>query len=519
MKRKNKLQLIIAIGLLSLTFFTSVYANNTTNDARKLFLDNNAIIYEINMRTFNANDINGNGIIDFDLGEVSGNFTNAIERLDEMQAMGINMLHVLPITQTGKTKALGTAGSLYAAASFNKINEQLNDKNSTLTLTDQAKKFVEEAHKRGIRIILDIPACGAYDLYLQRPELFVKDKEQIPVIPADWTDVRLLNAGNETTINDDVFNVYKEFVDMAIDELGVDGIRADVAHCKPAKFWKELISYSRKKDPQFLWLAESSDSWHDAISTYGVFTSYDKLLDAGFDGYYGSFFNLKTWHTAEELINHIQFNQSLAKTFTTPKSVIGSFTTHDELSPVLINGIPYSSMIIWLNATLPINSYFVDGFATGDDYVYDWANQKAETSFTDDDYYFAHRGKIDIFNFSRKPGKDNQELLQEFTAANKFKKSIAPIITHGKFTPLKTNFESVFAYAMSYNNNTVLVYGNLDFDNPATDINIKIPGLTKDVINIPAKARIQPELSNGRITVDLNPGEINVFLLEDFELK
>ena len=517
MKRLNKYKLMISIGLAAMTMFAQVNAQNVNNDARKLFLENNAIIYEINMRTFNAKDTNGNGIIDFNLGEESGSFINAIDRLDEIQAMGINMLHILPVTPTGKTKALGTAGSLYAASSFNKINEQLKDKNSKLALNEQAKKFIEEAHKRGIRIILDIPACGAYDLYLQRPELFVKDKEQIPVIPADWTDVRLLNAGNEIAINDDVFGVYKEFVDMAIDELGVDGIRADVAHCKPAKFWKELISYSRKKDPQFLWLAESSDSWHEAISAYGVFTPYDKLLDAGFDGYYGSFFDLKNWHTADELINHIQFNRNISQT--APKSVIGSFTTHDELSPVLINGIPYSTMIIWLNATLPVNSYFVDGFATGDDYVYPWANQKAESSFTDDDFYFAHRGKIDIFNFSRKPGKDNPALLQEFTVANKFKQSIFPIITHGKFTPLKTGHPAVFAYAMSYNNSTVLVYGNLDFDNPSGDVNIKIPGLAEDTINIAVKARLQPKLSSGKMLVQLEAGEINVLLLEHFEVK
>ena len=53
-----------------------------------------------------------------------------------------------------------------------------------------------------------------YDLYLQRPELFVKDKNGQPVVPADWTDVRLFDSGNETKINPDVLKVYKEYVDM-----------------------------------------------------------------------------------------------------------------------------------------------------------------------------------------------------------------------------------------------------------------------------------------------------------------
>ena len=52
------------------------------NDLRTLFLQNKSIIYAINIRTFNAKDTNKNEIIDSD--EESGNFLNAIERLDEI---------------------------------------------------------------------------------------------------------------------------------------------------------------------------------------------------------------------------------------------------------------------------------------------------------------------------------------------------------------------------------------------------------------------------------------------------
>ena len=232
--------------------------------------------------------------------------------------------------------------------------------------------------------------------------------------------------------------------------LGVDGIRADVAHSKPAKFWQELISYSRKKDPQFLWLAESSDSWHEAVSSKAVYTPYDKLLKAGFDGFYGSFFNFKNWKTAKEFQNHIKFVMSLEKVFGEKKSVIGSFITHDELSPILEKGVIYSKMIMWLNATLPVNSYFVDGFDTGDNYIYPWENKKAAKTYTDDDYYFVHRGKIDIFNFSRKPGGKNKLLEDEFIRANSFKFVVYNILkNNGVFKFLNTSVPSIFAYAIS----------------------------------------------------------------------
>lgn len=515
MKILNKLFLILCCSVL--TCQTAFSADVWLNDSRKLFENNAAIIYEINLRTFNAQDANKNGIIDFDEGEESGTFLNAVAKLDELKLKGINMIHVMPVTPVGKTKALGTAGSLYAASSFNTLNPQLKSEKSALTIDEQAMKFIAEAHKRDIRVIIDLPSCGAYDLYLQRPELFVKDRSGQPVVPSDWTDVRLLNAGTEFSINRDVYNLYKEFVDMVIN-LGADGIRADVATSKPAAFWKELISYSRKKDPQFLWLAEASEAWTEPVAAGAVFTPYNKLLEAGFDAYYGNFFELKNWKTSKDLYNSITNAINLQKSYATPKSVIGSFTTHDELSPMLINGQNFSEMIIWLNATLPINSYFVDGFDTGDNYIYNWANKKAIKTYTDDDYYFVHRGKMDIFNFSRSLQGNNKSLRDNFVIANGFKKTFASIMARGKFIILKSDKPNIFSYAMAYNGKTIIVIGNLDYRD-YSDVTIKVPGIKNENIVIPVKIKSIPVIDKGKITEKIMPGEIQVLVVNDLELK
>lgn len=514
----SRFKIFLLTLFITLFITQQAYAANQpwVNDLRKLFLSNSATIYELNIRTFNANDKNGNGIIEFDQDEESGNFINAIDRLDELKNNNINTIHVQPITPVGKTKALGTAGSLYAAAGFDSINPQLKSPKSSLSIEDQARKFIDEAHKRNIRVIIDLPACGSYDLYLQQPELFIKDKNGQPVVPADWTDVRILNAGTEDKINRDVYNLYKSFVDMAMD-LGADGIRADVAPLKPAKFWKELIEYSRKKDNQFMWLAETSDSWTTPLSNYGVYTNYDKLLEAGFDGYYGSWFNLKNWKTSDDLYKHIKFNKELLSKYKDKKSVIGSFTTHDEMSPILINGNKYSEMITWLNVTLPLNAYFVDGFNTGDNYIYFWANKKAPKTYTDDDYYFVHRGKIDIFNFSRRPGTKNPDLSNNFVMATKFKQVIQPMLANGKLTILKSNNPKIFSYAISHNEKTVLVFGNLNFSD-ISEAKIKIPKFNDSLMLIPIKAESVPLYKDKRFNLKLEPGEIIVLLVEGFSI-
>ena len=168
------------------------------NDLRTLFLNNQAIIYEINLRTFNANDANDNDIIDFDdENERKGTFLNAISRLDELKQFNINTLHVLPITKTGKIKALGTAGSLYALSSFSELNPQLSYANDNETIKKEAKKFIEECHKRDIRVIIDLPSCGAYDYFLTNPNLFIKNQNLQSITPLDWVDVRLFMTKDE----------------------------------------------------------------------------------------------------------------------------------------------------------------------------------------------------------------------------------------------------------------------------------------------------------------------------------
>lgn len=507
------------LSIIAILFFTSisnVYAKDLVwkNNLRTQFLNNESVIMEINIRSFNSQDIDGDGFIREDIGEVRGNFINAIDRLDELKNLGVNTIHVLPITPVGKLKALGTAGSLYAAADFDSLNEDLKDKTSKLTLEEQAKKFINEAHKRGISVIVDVPACASYDLYLQRPDLFVNGQSGEPVMPADWTDVRLLSTGTEDKIDINVYTIYKDFVKYMM-SLGVDGIRADVAHCKTMAFWKELIEYSREKDPEFLWLAESSDSWHDAVAPQAVFTSYDKLLEAGFDGYYGSFFNLKDWKNSKELYNQIAFTLNETKKFKDKKSVIGAFTTHDEVSPILLKGPAMSDMIIWLNATLPVDSYFVDGFQTGDDYNYKMGNKLAPASNTDDDTYFTHRGKIDIFNFSRKPGGNNQVLRNDFLLGNNVKKSLMEVLNKGEFTPVKTNNSKVFAYTFEYNNKRVLTIGNLDFKNPIK-ASLKIPKYNKRYNTLPIKISDMPVVSKkGKVSLTLKPGEIVVLVVHD----
>ena len=488
----------------------SQYIQKNKNDLRTLFLSNRAIIYEINLRTFNANDANGNDIIDFDdENERKGTFLNAISRLDELKQFNINTLHILPITKTGKIKALGTAGSLYALSSFDELNPQLSYSYDNETIKKEAKKFVEECHKRDIRVIIDLPSCGAYDYFLTNPNLFVKNQNLQSITPLDWVDVRLFKTKDENgKLFDDLYKEHVKFVDLML-ELNIDGIRADVATIKPYIFWKNLIDYTKSKDSEFLFLAESSDSWNKPVSEYVPFTNYYNLLKAGFDGYYGSFFDLKSYKNVSQFEKLISFNSKLFKKFNNQKSVIGSFSTHDELSPVLVGGKNFSILTMWLNATLNINPYFVDGIYGGDNYIYKFSNKKLKCTFTDNDIAYVHEGKLDIFNFSRKPKTDDIELVGMFKKALDFRVNNQEIINKGQFSILKTSNKNVFAYQIEYNKQKIIVIFNNDYDKSFKNVFVYVD-FNAPLEQITTLSK-NTTFSKNKIITDLQAAEVQVY--------
>ncbi len=501
-------KLIFTLFICFLTSFNSM-ALSWNNDARTLFQENKANVYVLNMRTFAARDINGNGIIDIEQGEKVGTFTEAIKRLESLAFNKINTIHLLPITPVGKIKALGTAGSLYAMDDFSSINPQLDDKTNDLSVLDEARMFIDAAHKKGIRVIVDLPSCGSYDLFLRRPELFERGIDDNGVIPADWTDVRLFRVVEaDGGLNDDLLAEHKKFIDM-LKYIGADGVRADVATIKPYEFWQILINYARRNDPQFLFLAEASESWMEKIGNVNIFTSYDKLLSAGFDVVLGNFMNYQKFSSPEDLFKAYNNAKKLGQVNGVKKSIILNFATHDDISPMLINS-NYPNQLLWLSATLPGNMYFVNGFLTGDFYSYPYANKKAPVSYTDDETYYVHKGKLDIFNFSRRAGGNTLTLTSAYSLASGFKSVLYPLF-ETQPNILKTTNKDIWAYEYSDSKNKVVVIFN---HNPYMEVSgqVSYKGINSFDELMPIKLPSgELTYNKGKFDMRLGPSDIAVF--------
>ncbi len=505
--------------ILFAALFDYAFANEVwINDLRTLYSKGNAVIYGINIRTFAANDINGDGIIEENLGEEKGNFLNAIDRLDDLERSGINVINLLPILPVGKTKALGTAGSLYSPSAFDKLNPQLKASGSQLSVETEAKKFINECHKRHIRVIIDLPAGASFDFYKNNPNLVLKNGNQQPLYVSEFSDTVFLDGGNSPLINRQVFTLYRNFIDMVIN-LGADGVKICSPEIKPKEFWQKLISETRLTQPQFLFMADNQN--RDIFNNAGFKTlSVNELLESGFDGYFNNFDQYNKWNNANELYSLINKDINISKKYGNTKKAAANFVTHMQQSPILYqNGKSRSEMIIWLQSTLPVNSYYIDGFMTGDTYIYPYGNKKAETSETDDLKYFVNRGKIDIYNYSRMPYGAYKDLKRTFVLGNTVKHSSEKYEQNGVSVKIhRTDNSNVFAYERVLDKVSILVVGNLDF-NKDNSASFKIDNAQNNKSIIPITDGDFPTIKEDKFSIELKPGEVFAALLITLQKK
>ncbi|MBO5385661.1 hypothetical protein J6A64_05030 [bacterium] len=491
------------------------------NNLKTLFLTNSANIMAIIPRTFNAKDLNGNEYIDGS--EQCGTFLNAIDRLDEMKSLGINTLHLLPINTPGKNHAKGVAGSVYAPEDLLKIDPMLIDKNDPRSDIEQFKAFIDACHDRDIRVMVDLPSCASYDLYHAKPELMAKERNGMPKTPQGWEDIRMFQPWEDEgkrTLNPELLEYHRKFVDIMID-AGVDGIRADVARAKPVEFWDIIIPYSRKRDPEFGWLAETY-TYEDASPQANM--PYDRPEDslrAGFDTYYGQYHIFHEWTSAKDLHDYVIDNLNMSYRVERGKSLIGSFATHDDISPMFHGGEIYCNMTTGLQVTLPMtNPYFVDGFQSGDYYVYPYKDDYATETMTDKHEREVHWGKLDIFNISRKPGGNDPQIGEFMKSALKFREDYAHVLKRGSYIVLdkeKDKLDQVIAFARHRHGKTLLVLANKNV-NRNVACKVQVPTLRENqkLVNLlPAYGEESKfQVSKGEIAVDLAPGRIHVFEIE-----
>lgn len=193
------------------------------------------IVYEVFPRNFSG----------------EGNFNGVTARLDELKDLGVDVLWLMPIHPLGQKMRKGTIGSPYAVRDYYAINPDYG------TEAD-LKRLVGEAHRRGLKVIIDLVANHtAWDSVMMEHPEFYKQNADGKIIPpvAEWTDVAGLNYENPK-LCEYMLAMLKHWLDPATFDL--DGFRCDVASMVPTSFWEEARAELTKIKPDFMLLAEAS---------------------------------------------------------------------------------------------------------------------------------------------------------------------------------------------------------------------------------------------------------------------
>jgi glycosidase len=155
----------------------------------------------------------------------------------------------MPIHPLGEKMRKGTIGSPYAVRDYYAINPDYG------TEAD-FKRLVSEAHKRGLKVIIDVVANHtAWDSVLMKhPEFYKKDAggHIIPPNP-DWADVAGLDYRNP--------QLRAYMIDMLkywLREFDLDGFRCDVAGEVPTDFWEAARVELTKVKPNIVMIAEAN---------------------------------------------------------------------------------------------------------------------------------------------------------------------------------------------------------------------------------------------------------------------
>ena len=177
-----------------------------------------------------------------------GNFNGITKQLDRLKDLGVTILWLMPIHQIGQEKKKGTIGSPYAVRDYYSISPDYGTK-------ADLRRLINEAHKRGLKIIIDIVANHtSWDSVMMKyPDFYKHDAQGKIIFPYDWSDVAWLNYENPK-LRDYMIDMLKYW----IREFDLDGFRCDVAGEVPVDFWERARSEIEKVKPDLVMLAEAS---------------------------------------------------------------------------------------------------------------------------------------------------------------------------------------------------------------------------------------------------------------------
>ncbi|MGY4538346.1 glycosidase [Mucilaginibacter sp. UYNi724] len=328
MKFKPTLMKLLLLSLVTIFSFCKKDGNNNvkTDPAYAQYgtpfagvpTTTDAAIYQVNLRAFSENH----------------DFKSVIAKLDNIKALGINVVYLMPIYPVGVVKSAGGLGSPYSVKDYKAVNTEFG------TL-DDLRALVDAAHTKGMAVMLDwVANHTSWDNAWTANKSWYKQDDKgnfIPPAGTNWTDVIALDYTNKE-MRAAMIDAMKYWVYNA----NIDGYRCDAADFVPLDFWKEANDAMKSiTTHKLMMLAEGTRADH---------------FKAGFQMVYGMgyYYDLKNKvFDASNSLSVLQNTNTTEYASALPGSQVVRYTTNHDVylsdgSPVNIYGGKTGSMAAFL---------------------------------------------------------------------------------------------------------------------------------------------------------------------------
>lgn len=219
-----------------------------------------ATIYQVNMRCFSA----------------EGNFQGVTDRLDQIKALGINVIYLMPVQPVG---ILNAFNSPYCPKDFKSVNPEFG------TLTD-LRNLIDSAHSKGMAVILDWVANQTswdHPWITEHPDWYVRIGGVIQKLDG-YNDIAALDLENASA-RAAMIDAMKYW----IFEVNCDGYRCDYANKASVSFWTDAIDSLRSITTHNLLLFAEGDRSANYTAGFDFNFSWD---------FYGKMKQIKTGSAA-----------------------------------------------------------------------------------------------------------------------------------------------------------------------------------------------------------------------------
>jgi glycosidase len=212
------------------------------------------VMYEVNLRALSA----------------TGDFQGVTGRLDEIKALGINVIWLMPINPVG---VVNSVNSPYCVRNYKEVNPEFGTMNDF-------KELVKKAHDLDMAIIIDwVANHTSWDNpWISNKDWYTQDGNGNIISPpgTNWLDVADLNySSQEMRLN--MIEAMKYWVTTT----DIDGFRCDAADFVPFDFWKQAITaLDSTGEKDLILLAEGSraDHFTAGFQMNYSWNFYDKII-------------------------------------------------------------------------------------------------------------------------------------------------------------------------------------------------------------------------------------------------